>query len=319
MAHTHAARGPQRSRPGFTLMELLAGIAVIFLLMGLLIGGIRYMSSSARAGADAATVAGLKDAVTQFKQQFGFLPPLVKDGAPHTTEGPINSDGTAPAVYSLSKPMDLSFLRTYTPPPLPPALSMTQDLRFSIRSLPIYTMGVLDTARRNNPAVPIDGVAGPRFKAVKRDGSFESAGRDFSPFFDISRNTRAVYETEPGTGKFEFRDPRGVAYRYYRWVRDDGSLPSGGGVRDYLNVPNLVGDPTEKENVSLRSAEYAIVSAGPNGVFGDEALLPAGHPQQLTWDDMAGKLGIRGDANTVPIQEKIVQAAKADNVVEVGQ
>lgn len=310
MAHTHAARGPQRSRPGFTLMELLAGIAVIFLLMGLLIGGIRYMSSSARAGADAATVAGLKDAVSQFKQQFGFLPPLVKDGAPHTTAGPLHSSGNAPLAYSLSDPNDRNFLRNEPPG--------TVDLRFSIRSLPIYTMGVLDSARRSNPGIPIDGVAGPRFKAVKRDGGFETTGRDFSPFFDISRNSKAVYETEPGSGKFEFRDPRGVAYRYYRWLHDDGSLPSSAAqVAGYLNVPELVGDPTEAGNVALRSAEYAIVSAGPNGLFGDEHKLPAGHPQSLSLDDMAGKLGIRGSA--AALEAKIIDAAKADNVVEVGQ
>ena len=90
--------------------------------------------------------------VTLVMVAIAFIPPLVKDGAPHTAAGPLNPGRTAPLVYSLSDPTDLAFLRNDAPGPV--------DLRFSIRSLPIYTMGVLDLVRPGS-TIPIDGVAGP--------------------------------------------------------------------------------------------------------------------------------------------------------------
>lgn len=317
-----------RARRGFTLIELLAGILIIFLLMGLLIAGIRYMSGTARSAADTGTVTALKNGVSVFKQEFGFLPPLVKDGvvAPGSP-GPLITGPQGemrPAVFSPTVPVELTFLRTTVPlvSVLPsqgnPGTEPTApDLRFSLYSLPHYLMGVLDQARSGTSTLAIDGVGGPRFKAVKRDGGFEKAGRDFNPFFDVSRNARAIFETEPGTGKFELRDIRGVAFRYYRWLHDDGAPPAGN-PNDHFNIPEIVGDASLAENVELRSAEYAIVGAGPNGAFGDEALLPSGHPQRLTWDELGSKVGI-SFSNTLEIKAKIIRAAVADNVVEVGR
>jgi len=311
---TTVVRGAGRRRPGFTLIELIVGISIIFLLMGLLIGGIHFMTRAAKSGADVATITALKNGVSQFEQQFGFVPPLVKDrgNPPGFSGGPLVTVAgeDRPFVYSPSVATDLAFLRAMP-------VAGQPDLRFSVHSLPYYLMGVLDLPRSAASPTPIDGVAGPRFKAVRRDGSFEKAGRDFNPFFDVSRNARAIFETQPGSGKIELRDARGAPFRYYRWEHDSGGPVAGAPVNDYLNVPELVGDPSLPENVELRSAEYAIVGAGSNGVFGDE-MLP-NHPQPLTWSQMAERVGVSGDTNQAEIQARIVLAAKSDNVVGVGR
>jgi hypothetical protein len=64
-------------------------------------------------------------------------------------------------------------------------------------------------------------VPGPGFRAVKRDGSFEKGGRTFSPFFDVSKNAKAVFDTQPGTFRIVLQDSHGVAFRYYRWRHND--------------------------------------------------------------------------------------------------
>jgi type II secretory pathway pseudopilin PulG len=295
MAH---GRGKALGRArAFTIIELVFVIAVIFLLMGLLIGGIKFATRGAKGAIDQATVASLKNGVTQFVQSFGSPPPLVRDGyATAFPGGPLNAGLTAPRVYSLVDPTELAFLKNT--PAAPPG---TADMRFSLYSLTFYIIGALD----------VDGVPGPGFRAVKRDGSFEKAGRTFEPFFDVSRNAKAVYETAPNTGKIELRDSRGIGFRYYRWVTGNAN----GQVTNLteLNVPAMVGNPGA--NSELKNAEYAIVAAGPDGLFGDEWLLPAGHPQTLTRAEVEAKLGVPSTTSDADLAAK----AMADNIVGVGR
>src|SRR3954470_751719 len=93
-------------RPGFTLVELLFSILIIFLLMGILIAAVHHMVGGAKGTADRAMVTGLKDGVTHFKQQFNFMPPLVKDGNLGGNLTPpvvtIRGVGRVPAVYSFA-------------------------------------------------------------------------------------------------------------------------------------------------------------------------------------------------------------------------
>lgn len=306
---------------GFTIIELVLTIAVIFVLMGLLLVGVRHIVGKSKETIDRAAVTALKQSVAHFRDEFKFLPPLVKDGIAggggFPSVGPLDTNTKQPVVYSPSNAADKTFLRTEIElVGLPATQSFTDsDPRFSIYSLPIYLMGVLDL-HRSNSNVPVDGVEGPRFKAVKRDGTFEAAGKDYNPLYD-PRNGKAVFETQPGTGRFELRDSHGVAFRYYRWEKGDanGRIVTA----EDCNIPELVADPDEDKDA--RGAEYAIVGAGPNGVFGDEAFLPRNHPQHLNWDELGAKVGISCDPNNPPpeIQHKIFNAARADNIVEYGR
>ena len=63
-------RGVRKAPGGFTIIELLFVILIIFLLMGLLIGGIKYVSSRAKGAADLAAVKTLGQSANLFKQQF---------------------------------------------------------------------------------------------------------------------------------------------------------------------------------------------------------------------------------------------------------
>jgi len=310
--------GSGRARRGFTLVELLFTIAIIFLIMGLLLGGIRHVMRHVKGTAELAMVNSVKQGVTQFTHTFGFLPPLVNDGVtgfsnpnpgPLTTgPGPIK-----PVVYVVSNAADLTFLRFATTGTGQSPASGTLDGRFSLYSLPYYVMGALD----------IDGVPGPGFRAVKRDGSFESAGRTFLPFYDPKGNANAVVDVSAGSspGRIELRDSRGVALRYYRWKQ--GRLYGANyEVRTTadMNIPWMLGDAAA--NPDLKNADYAIVAAGPNGLFGDEFRLPgstgtpppATHPQYMSRADFIIKLGAKDSLSDADL----IAMAMADNIVVVG-
>jgi type II secretory pathway pseudopilin PulG len=291
------------SARGFTLMEMMIVLLVIFMLMGLLIGGIHLATGSTRKVADRVTAQSLKNAAVQFQQQFSFPMPLIKDAQPLTA-----SASRQPNVYNLAVANDLTILRTSPPPD-------QLDPRFSICSIPYYLMGVADFPRDpgNANGQVIDGFKGAGFKSVRRDGSFETAGATHSPFFDVSRNAKAVFTIDFANGVVVLRDRNDVAFRYYRWEHNDTVAA----IAD-LNVPLIIGDAKTDER--LKSATAAILGAGPNGVFGNEdqilAVYGANHPQALTIDQMQTKVGVSGNAQDPAIQTKIRQAAIADNIME---
>ncbi len=235
---------PRPSR-AFTLVELLAVISVIFLIMGIAVVAYTSASRSARAAADRAAVNGLQLAVGQFKAEFGFVPPLVKDDGGLNAEFPLATvrGRTVPLVYSLGSIDDAQALRGRDP----------DRLRYSVLSLPYYILGALDGT--------IDGVDGLGFYEVRRDGTFapalayearegDPAGspdeddlarrsqRRYEPFFDLSRGGVELF-TDASTRftgsngvltrnripfRFELRDRAGVAIRYYRWAPDERPL-----------------------------------------------------------------------------------------------
>ncbi|MFN0132138.1 MAG: hypothetical protein ACKVW3_06360 [Phycisphaerales bacterium] len=291
---TTAAPGRRRA---FTLIEVLVVILVVFVLIGLLIVGLRVASRSARGSLDRASLTALKNATTQFKQTVGFAPPLADDAI-----GPIVAPSTVVKVFRLSDFSvggDVEKLRAVPADPnLAPA-----DLRFSIYSIPIYLIGALDA--------PIDGKSGPGLRVPKKEGSFEKAGKIIDPFFDVSRNAKALFAVDAAKGRYVLRDGKGVAFRYYFWLHDQGDPPLNTALKDYLNIPWIIGD---ESNPDFRDAQWAIVSAGPNGVFGDEDLLPVTHPQHLTLAEMQAKMG----AGTLSGPALRAQA-REDNSVEVGR
>jgi hypothetical protein len=292
-------------RRGFTLMEMMLVLLIVFMLMGLLLGGIHLVHGSVLRTADRATVQSLKNGAVQFKQLFNVYPPLVKDMGNESAAQPFSFDGQPPVTTTApfrprvySEGADSLFLRTS-----PPAAQA--DMRFSIYSLPYYVLGVLDET--------VDGVAGPGMRSVRRDGSFEVAGKIIQPFYDVSRKANAVYHINGDAVRIVLRDRNEVAFRLYHWQHNDPVTT----LAD-LNVPIIVGDPATDER--LRSATWAIVAAGPNGVFGNEDQLLAQyplHPQQMTIGAMQLKVGVSGDISQQVIQDKVRQQALSDNIVEL--
>jgi len=167
-------------------------------------------------------------------------------------------------------------------------------LRFSVYSLPIYLMGVLDAE--------YDGNDGLGFREPAREGLFRTAGgRLFDPKFDASEDSDRLAEVDAEEGRFELRDRNGIAYRYYRWLPDEAQ--AGQTVTDLRNVPALLGDPAD--DIALRDADYAIVAAGPNRVFGEEATE--------TEAALRTELGRGGDI------DELERLGRDDNIVEVGR
>jgi hypothetical protein len=118
---------------------------------------------------------------------------------------------------------------------------------------------------------------------------------------------------QEGPERVQLQDVHGVAYRFYHWEHGQAAGGQIGQVLSAadLNVPAIVGDPTE--DASLRDAQDAIVAAGPNGVFGDEMGLPLWHPQYMDAATMASRLNISDSSNPA----KLIEAAMSDNIVEV--
>ncbi|MBL8876484.1 MAG: prepilin-type N-terminal cleavage/methylation domain-containing protein [Phycisphaerae bacterium] len=380
---------------GFTLIELLVSIAIIAILITLVAAGAAHFTKVARGVSERQTVVQMNQAVQAFKQEFGFLPPLVN----HTdTVRPVeytpatnpkvavpNSYGSAVAGGVNSFNGNTVFLEGFSnagdprsgnqnstrimssdwAPGSAGATATGPDYRFSEYSLAYYLVGALPRG--------LDGVEGPGMFRPRADGSFEIgsssasgrvndvAGKSYQPFVDPTRRspkleidlrtfaTRDADLTwrDPATNqnvslntRSRLLSPAGKAYRYYRWSPRQISKasityydPAGGNFNrvedgiDRLNVPSLLGDP--RTDADLRNAEYAIVSCGPDGFFGDMNLegrflpknVPAG--QMEDYDgmlDMAKSLKIAYDpAKINEMNTAIRKAARADNIVEVGR
>jgi len=294
----------RRGARAFTIVELGVSILVVAILIALLIVGIARVSETAQAGAERQNLASLRIAIDSFEADFGFLPPMMKDGIVYSTADPPRPTGPPPlmddtlAVYREDVPEDVDFLRRAT--------ASGADLRFSVYSLATYLVGAQD--QPIDGGLVVDGKAGPGLRTPRRDGTFQvTGGKVIDPLFDLRGQSERLAEVNAEEGRYELRDRNGVAYRYYRWLPDDttAGVPAGKTVRDLLNVPELVGDPAQ--DVSLRDARYAIVAAGPNEVFGEvltdsrDALIRA-----------IGRSGSGTDAD-------LEAAGRADNIVEVGK
>lgn len=283
----HNSKRPA-ARSGFTIVELGVSILVIAILIGLLLVGLNQLSRTAQSGAERANVIAMRIAVESFKNDFGFAPPLVKDGLTYPGKVAMDSPLTPPStinVYRTDVPEDVEFLRGDGADP---------HLRFSVYSLAYYLVGVLDAE--------YDGQDGPGYREPNREGGFRTVGgRLFDPKFDAADDADRLVEVDREEGRFELRDRNGIAYRYYRWLPDEAV--SGQDVTNLRNVPSLLGDPAQ--NIALRDAEYAIVAAGPNRVFGEEQT------EDVT--TLRAELGGGGDI------ADLERLGRDDNVVEVGR
>jgi type II secretory pathway pseudopilin PulG len=326
----------RRARGAFTLVELLLMILIVAILIGLLTVGMRHALAVARGAAGKQDVASLKIAVESFRNDFGFPPPLVKDGYPGTPGSPsepLRAIGTrtSPWTYQsgLSGQPERDDDREYLQQD-----SGEDDYRFSNYSLAYYLIGALGK--------DIDGQEGPGSHKPLRDGSFDRMTNDTYP---------ARYETKGGQlaskpwpsdgpqtyGRWEIQDRNGVAYRYYRWEpfpSDDSGYDDAHPLAE-LRVPRLFGDAAfdedpdyspAQERQEFRDAGYAIVAAGADGVFGDisdsygyEEGVNEVYPTLESLSSVLEGLGRRFSGSDEEIKTQAENAARADNIVEVGR
>lgn len=291
---------------GFTLIELLISILIISILIGLLLVGIRQAVSAANKTAGIQDMNSLNIAIQTFKNDWGFLPPLVKDGYPGTPgagQDPLVKVGSGrnlhynPNVYDLSNAIDLEFLQDDSDP----------DYRFSVHSLAYYIMGALGEEA--------DYIDGPGAKEPLPNGSFNQlTNKSYDPLFDPKTGQISQTSSDATQGRIVLQDARGNAYRYYRWEHATPSTP-GYDANDpiaNLRLPNIFGSAQlpgvspATENVELRNAEYAIVAAGRDGVFGD---IPV--ESKASIEEALGK--------SFGSPEEAEDAARQDNIVEIGR
>ena len=297
-------------RRGFTLVELLVVIAVVVLLIGLLVMGMSHAMALAKKTATQQSVLALKNSVEQFRQDFGFVPPLVKDGYTGTPDisGPLRSVSgrrSVPNVYNFADAGERIFLQDDTSP----------DYRFSIYSLSYYIMGALGTN--------VDGVNGPGAHTPKRDGSFDRLTNEtYGPLFDAKSGK--VASVDSAQGRIELQDGNGVAFRYYRWAAVKAGDTGYDSKKPLLNRrvpkfffddPNDTSQSPAEANPKLRNAAYVIVAAGADGVFGDIGVErdPGNPSSKETKDSLGQAAGTRYQTDA-----DAEKAARKDNVMEVG-
>lgn len=320
---------PARAR-GFTLVELLVGVLILGVLLALLIVGVRAAISTTRGVADRAAVATVRAGIDRFKQEFGFLPPLVRDRDTRVSEDQrrvlTQSAGERVInVYSTALAADRDALRAR-------GLAPTDaDPRFSEATLAYYIVGALDEPVVNGAQTPIDGVKGPGMLKPNADGTFDvpaslktsgrpsntRTGQRWDPL--VAVGTRGVSVSFSSTDARDVRlvDRNNIALRYYRWLpgRGTGSNPDLVETDADLNIPALLTLTPGVSGPALQGASYAVVSAGPDQLFGDEHRFPANDPRRISLQDMARRLGLDAAAS----RETVESAAARDNAVEVGR
>ncbi len=330
----HTSRTRTR-RSAFTLVELLVSIMVIGILLGMLIIGARVAIRFVRTQADRQAVISMRIGIIQFKQDHGIPMPLVRDqhfrgATPEMARVELTGNAgnyNRIAVYDISAPTPvgddykavlIKRLGSGTAAPSGwGALTEYYDTRWSNNSLAYYLVGALEEKLNSpNADLVIDGKTGHGMFAANRDGSFKipselaldplakmALPRIYDPYFVPNSSSTKIWVDPsglPGAAQnVQIRDRNQVPFRYYHWLHDEG-FRTDPVINNYLRVPLVVGDPTT--DTRLRSATFAVVGAGPDGVFGDEPI-----------DALRIALGM-ADASELIARKKAME----DNVVEFG-
>ncbi len=263
-SHPHEQhRAAPRRRRAFTLIELLISITLIVILVGFLATALGRTTRSARRTASQRSAQSLAEAVIQFREQFGFLPPLVHDGelvsngmnqfqidSPDAgyIDGPVREVVGANYDYATivawnrgSGPDAFNFLRRRSgnasdAVELPSGGawdldSAWDDRRYSRYALAYYLAGALP---RN-----VDGVQGEGFVRPQPDGSFVGIGYPVG-------STRDRYQSLVDT------DRSGISLRY-GYARAFDILEHGVAMYDPDSPPsvediyNLYGGPDQSD------------------------------------------------------------------------
>lgn len=243
-------RCPRATRSGFTLVELLVAVTIIAVLLTLLAVAVRGVVGMAQGSQTSSMLGTISQAITAFKGDFGYEPPLISSNAP-------NAGGIR----------------------VPELLDNAADIRRDYRarryhsqfSLPVYLLGMgningvttesTETFPNSQPVgqdspnyrtfAAHDGVPGPglrepgKFRCWKVPSPVIGAsfpyvheptlvGRTYGPYLDPQQMAKLIQPVEvisspdwplrprgrfdPPTKVFMYRliDPRGGAIRYYR-------------------------------------------------------------------------------------------------------
>jgi len=248
-----------RRNGGFTMIELAIVLLIIAIIATLSYVAYSRAVKTGRESGERMFLNHMKVAVESFRQDHGFLPPLVNDNIDPV--GEFRLDGPLDRITQQPLVRDAAFLRGDTFPTAP---------RWSVFSLSFYIAGTLAQAQ--------DGVEGPGFTAPLDDGSFSRKGRVYDAYFDIGRDPTRIRQNptapqgRPETvivdrwGKVAARGtwlPLNTI-RYYRWEPKffAPNTPNAGQVQNY-NVPKGIALPSLDEE--FRNAGFAILSKGPDG------------------------------------------------------
>jgi prepilin-type N-terminal cleavage/methylation domain-containing protein len=372
-----------RSAAGFTLIEILVALAVVALLVGLVSIGVRGAVRAARDSAERRAVLSLQQAVDQFKQAYGFYPPLMKRSSSSDTldllEKPGSDRFNRLNVYRTGRSgaiNDEDLLRDRIPKRggLSGPNNIFEDERYSEFTFVAYLMGDGPAncseadGTPNSTKDPIDKVpAGDSviYGTPDTDGTFGEINNRKSGRLGEAKTRRvdgaqqALINPSGKGSNLELKDVppsgstevgkylvianrKGVPIRYYRWL--NGTKAPTGELKlesfTDFKAPRLIGrvsglaedtrlagaekmdgdtlvDERDIEKntalrargVTLREAGYAIVSAGQNGVYGDESNL----------DVLIAATGFRPDTGVPDQVKKLRLLAAKDNIVVVGQ
>lgn len=276
----------------FTLIEVSITIIIIAVLAGIVLIAVGKARRVAQLTGERQVLVALKQSITAFENDFGFLPPLVHDNAgPSRVEsndpdppgawpsfsagadsrtGPVDRDpiydnqlqpvAVGGSRDATRREREQAFLEGFSGAGAG-ATPIAWDFRYSAYSLPYYLMGVLDVQDMNKA---IDGADGPRLTAPRPDGTFTRRGKAYDAFYDISTNIKrkGTDASSPQYG-VTFNDRWNRPIRYYRWeARPASSTAAPGSPESKARtlVPRAAGDP--RTNPKLRGARYALVILG---------------------------------------------------------
>jgi prepilin-type N-terminal cleavage/methylation domain-containing protein len=250
---TPSRHNPKRPR-AFTLIEVVVVVVIITLLAALILVAVGGALRAARRTGEQQVVQSIKVSVENFRNVAGFLPPLVDDGDPiDTPNNKVRLRGEAGGPAGIG-----AYLRDTSQP------------RFSLRTIPIYLIGVLPKS--------IDGAEGPGFAKPAADGTFVAGGAKIDAMFDVARDPARLVRDGAGPETSSLLDRWNTPIRFYRWepTREPKSSDRAGEIardsqnRLMYNAPRVVGDA--EKNPRLRQGGYAIVSAGADKAIDDSAF-----------------------------------------------
>ncbi len=277
-AHTHTER--RTSRRGFTLIEMLLVIALIALLVGMLIVALSHVRRTGELASTEKLMRSIDMGLAQFKQDHGFLPPLLDDTI-------ANGAGKDLLPYPVDRSRNIDYYSVLT---LAPYLVGVGDLNGD-GEVDQYDDGVEGAGFRDPGADhgwghTFNGTAGRGRKAywkskekpIGTPPTLQIPGQVFGPYIQVSGDKEIVYARN--RAGVELREPElfaindfwGGSIRYYRnWPK---VVPQGERLEDYLFAcfGSLRPEEVEGFRTQARSAEYIIMSTGPDTKAKDRPL-----------------------------------------------
>jgi prepilin-type N-terminal cleavage/methylation domain-containing protein len=252
MTRTHRTSRSTLARGGFTLVELLAVIAIIAVLVGILLVSFSGVLGTARRSVAERLLRSVAQGVDSFKNDLGYLPPLL------SVEG--TGLGQTPPNRSLATLPEYRTGSSEGPVPTPSAVvENLRETRYgSEYTIGVYLLGTGDIDGRKPPngedsvnatdpnpganSSEDDGEAGPGIRDPGPDRSWGGAawredqwdedfsppkprairtGKVYGPYLDVAQLGESVF-IEPQTGLAKLVDVWDQPVRYYtRWPVTD--------------------------------------------------------------------------------------------------